>query len=484
MSLLLQALQKAAKNRESSAPAPAAEAAPSPPPLQPEPIELTPSPSFSLESAPTQEIPSEPELAIEEEDIFEPEELAASPLLEPQAERFEPFASSAPESARAASILRATETPTTGRLDWIRDHPVHTFAALAGVFMVFYGVYVYLQLFHPALLRGDFLSKPFAAQTPPPLAQPIKPPPAPMVAATPPEPAPALQTPPGPTSAAASPVAGATTAAPSAGPMTGTPAASKSAPTGPVTATPTPPLKPAAAPTVAQATPRAPGTSGRQRAQLRASAASSSAGLEDNLARKEPEPNGAPVSLTMTHAYQALQDGKLDQAEALYREVIQSDAQNIDAMLGLAAIAAQRGNSQQAIGFYERALELEPRNPVAQAGLIGIIGQADPQTSETRLKQLIAREPSAFLYFNLGNLYARQDQWASAQGAYFQAYQMQPDNPDYAYNLAIGLEHLNQPKLALSYYRKAVELSFQKGRANFDQKRVIERIGQLSARVD
>jgi len=72
----------------------------------------------------------------------------------------------------------------------------------------------------------------------------------------------------------------------------------------------------------------------------------------------------------------------------------------------------------------------------------------------------------------------------AAQAAYFQAYNLQPDNPDYAYNLAIGLEHLEQQKLALTYYRKALELSFQKGRAGFDQNRVIERIGQLAARVD
>ena len=59
-----------------------------------------------------------------------------------------------------------------------------------------------------------------------------------------------------------------------------------------------------------------------------------------------------------------------------------------------------------------------------------------------------------------------------------------PDWYRATYNLAVGLEHLNQPKLALTYYRKAIDLSFQKGRANFDQNRVIERIGQLSARGD
>ena len=80
--------------------------------------------------------------------------------------------------------------------------------------------------------------------------------------------------------------------------------------------------------------------------------------------------------------------------------------------------------------------------------------------------------------------WARQSAWPAAQAAYFQAYNLQPDNPDYAYNLAIGLEHLEQPKLALTYYRKALDLSFKKGHANFDQNRVIERVGQLAARVN
>ena len=86
--------------------------------------------------------------------------------------------------------------------------------------------------------------------------------------------------------------------------------------------------------------------------------------------------------------------------------------------------------------------ELEPRNAVAQAGLIAIIGQADPQMSETRLKQLIAREPSAFLYFSLGNLYARQTSGPAHRPPISRPIRLQPDNPDYAYNLAIGLEHL------------------------------------------
>jgi cytochrome c-type biogenesis protein CcmH/NrfG len=480
MSLLLQALQKAAKNRESTAPAAPAEA-PSRP-LQPGPVEIVMPSSFSVEPA-VEEPPKERELSLEEEDLFEPEQLSISPATEHAAERFEPFAAPGASSAQASSILRATGTPTAGWVDWVRDHPVHTFAGAAGVFAVFYTIYLCLQLFYPGVLRGDFLSKPLTAQTPPPPPQAITPPPPPPAEAA----APATAQAPTPATATTGTPAGLSPAPgamqPAGGPITGMPTASP-APSGTSATKPlqTRPAQPVTAASPDQPTPRSGMASRRARKAAEASAANST--VEDHLASKPAVAGGVPVSLGIAQAYQALQQGNLDQAEALYREAVQSDPQNLDAMLGLATIAAQRGNAQQAIGFYERALELEPRNPVAQAGLISIIGQADPHMSEARLKQLIAREPSAFLYFNLGNLYARQDLWAAAQGAYFQSYQLQPDNPDYAYNLAIGLEHLNQPKLALTYYRKALDLSFQKGHANFDQNRVIERIGQLSARVD
>ena len=461
MSLLLQALQKAAKNRESTAPQP--EAPPMTPPPAPEPVVIEPASTFSLEEEIRRELgPSEPELSLED-DLFEAEEVPPT-----AADHFEPFATTA-SSASAASILRASETPTSGWIDWVRDHPVHSFAAVAGVFMLFYGSYVYLQLFHPALLRGDFLSKPLASTAPPPPTQPITPPPAAPSAAAP---APASE----------APAAGVTAAAVAApAPSVAPPAAAPQRSSTPVTGLPQ-----AAAPTTGA--PEGPAIQRAAPAPRRARRAADPAlaaapALEEHLARRAADP-AESISPGVAQAYQALQSGKLDQAEALYRAVAETEPQNLDAMLGLATIAAQRGNAQQAIGFYERALELEPRNPVAQAGLISIIGQADPQMSESRLKQLIAREPQPFLYFSLGNLYARQSSWASAQSAYFQAYQMQPDNPDYAYNLAIGLEHLSQPKLALTYYRKALELSFQKGQANFDQNRVIERIGQLSARLD
>jgi Tfp pilus assembly protein PilF len=525
MSLLLQALQKAAKNRESAG-SPVDEPAhstPEPAPVSSEPPAIEPGlmppsailpASFAIEE---QQRPrsKENELSLAEDDLFEPEESVPEEAL--PGERFEPFgATPAASPADAAAVLRANEAAEASWVDTLRERPVWALGIAAGVFLVGYAGYVYMQIFHPGLLRGEFMRQPIAAKSPPPSAtRPLPPAPAQPAAAT----QPAAGTTGTTTTAQSSPsvpapsnaVAGAvSTAGSTAQAQPQTPPKTETAKPAPVIAAagtqsgstkqpapkslPTPIVTAKASslpgtPVVSDAEP-APRTerplpTERRRSMKRSTEGSVSiSALEHEISSSQAEPRAATVAPLIKDAYQALQDGKLDQAENLYRNALQSDGQNVDALLGLAGIAAQRGQSQQAIGFYERALELEPRNASAQAGLIALIGQADPQTSETRLKQLIAREPSAFLHYSLGNLYAGQNQWPAAQQAYYQAFQLQPDNPDYAYNLAVGLEHLNQPKIALSYYRKAIDLSFRKGRATFDQNRVIERIGQLSARYD
>ncbi|MEE9551961.1 MAG: hypothetical protein V3V89_02845, partial [Gammaproteobacteria bacterium] len=84
-----------------------------------------------------------------------------------------------------------------------------------------------------------------------------------------------------------------------------------------------------------------------------------------------------------------------------------------------------------------------------------------------------------FLYFTLGNLYANQSRWADAQQAFFDAYRLATNNSDYAYNLAVSLEHIGQNSTALDYYNVALELA-DDSRVNFNTATVIARIDALS----
>jgi tetratricopeptide (TPR) repeat protein len=190
------------------------------------------------------------------------------------------------------------------------------------------------------------------------------------------------------------------------------------------------------------------------------------------------------VNPVLSEAYGALSAGNLDSSQRLYNQLLKSDAGNVEALLGLAAISTQQGDRDTAAKHYVKVLELDPRNAFAQAGLISMLGRADPQSAETRVKQLIARDPSAaFLHFTLGNTYVDQNRWPDAQQAFFQAHHLQPDNPDYAYNLAVALEHIGQSKSALDFYRRAVLLAAAKGRANFNPAAAQERVAKLEKLV-
>jgi len=197
----------------------------------------------------------------------------------------------------------------------------------------------------------------------------------------------------------------------------------------------------------------------------------------------------AAPSPLLLNAYHAFREGRFADAENRYQTLLQSEPRNPDALLGLAALAQQRGNAAQAGNYYLRVVELDPKNAVAQAGLASLVGASDPAAAQVRLKQLLASqsadsgnpEQTATLYFALGNLYAEQARWSDAEQAYFQAQRLTPDNPDYAFNLAVSLDHLFQTKPALMYYQRAQQLLRPHGSANLDPSALAARIAQLSA---
>ena len=102
-----------------------------------------------------------------------------------------------------------------------------------------------------------------------------------------------------------------------------------------------------------------------------------------------------------------------------------------------------------------------------------------PQQSESQLKLMIRDEPnSPYLNFVLANIYGAQNRWQEAQSLYFKALENNPEDPNYAYNLAISLEHISKPKVAITYYEKAL-VNIKKGLATFDENLVSLRLQML-----
>lgn len=206
------------------------------------------------------------------------------------------------------------------------------------------------------------------------------------------------------------------------------------------------------------------------------------------LTREPPIAPASPIRFTTSHlkvnptvaqAYQAFSAGDLIAARREYEQLLKSEPKNSDALHGLAAISLREGQPIAAEDYYLRALEADPKDATAQAALLGLRGQVDPVQSESRLKTLLAGQPeSAALNFSLGNLYARQNRWNEAQQAYFRAYTADAENPDYLFNLAVSLEQIRQPKLALQYYQSALAAAAQRPAA-FDKAQVAGRVREL-----
>jgi Tfp pilus assembly protein PilF len=192
------------------------------------------------------------------------------------------------------------------------------------------------------------------------------------------------------------------------------------------------------------------------------------------------KPARAQLDPALEAAYQAFNAGNLERAREAYQQVLGGNPDSRDALLGLAAVSMQAKQYGAAESYYTRLLELDPRDALAQAGLIGLKGQINPVSAESRLKNMIAVQPEAtFLNFSLGNQYAAQGRWVEAQQAYFRAYTGDPEHPDFAYNLAVSLDQMHQTKEALEYYRRALALAESRP-VSFDRAQVSKRVAQLA----
>jgi len=207
--------------------------------------------------------------------------------------------------------------------------------------------------------------------------------------------------------------------------------------------------------------------------------ASKSASIQ--VSKTRPQMGVNPILMDAFNAYNAGNDAI---ASKLYRQVLQRDVHNVDALLGLGALAQRQGRIADANGWYAKVLEVEPRNALATSAILdsqpptNLTNQGDSANNESRIKSMLAKQPDdANLHATLGNFYADLNQWPAAQQAYFEAFRLNA-SADNAFNLAISLDQLGKPKLALPYYQRALKLA-QLGSSNIDKNALEARIAAI-----
>jgi Flp pilus assembly protein TadD len=441
MSLLLEALKKAELAKQ-IAKAEAASPEPKPAPSEPtkpvmtrerlpditQPLEILSDDLPSSETKAAEPAAARPEFSLQEQETFE---AAARPI------------PSTNEFARTAERAHAQQLFQVKEMDYNPRRPFYlTLGALVLVGLS-YGGYVWWQMRPRYSIPPEMQARPVATPAPSAVASaPVATPPQPDAA--PPPPAPQA-----------------------------VPAPARSAVPGIPPIQPVRPPRPRSQPTS--------GTLASGSSALRAeSTASASLRTGEALAPIAINAPTLSVDPLVEQAYEAFQRNDLAAARDGYQRALAREPTNRDALLGLAAIDVRSGQLNSAEARYLKLLEIDPRDSHAVASLISLRGQLDPVASESRLKSLIASQPeAALLHFSLGNQYAQQSRWSEAQAAYFKAHSVDPENADYAFNLAVSLDQLHQGKLALEFYQRALALT-DKRAASFNPAHARLRVQELS----
>ncbi len=202
--------------------------------------------------------------------------------------------------------------------------------------------------------------------------------------------------------------------------------------------------------------------------------------------------SGAWVMDTLQSAVALHQAGKLDDAEALYQQVLDSDPGNPEALHLLGVAAHQRGRISDAVELISKAIKQAPRNTVYYGNLaeahkaMGMFDKAAATlTKAIKLKpdwaeaynelgaitvelnklgkaiqlfnKAIKLKPDFVeAHNNLGIAFLRQDKLDQAQQAFENALAINPDYPNAHNNLGTVLRDLDRPEDALDHYHKAL----------------------------
>ncbi len=187
-----------------------------------------------------------------------------------------------------------------------------------------------------------------------------------------------------------------------------------------------------------------------------------------------------PVGEKLDAAWLAYEAGRYDEATTEYKEVLAIEKNNRDALLGLGAIAVIKKDNAVARDIYLTVLEQDPLDAMATAALAGLHDESSLKSDEEYLLSMLEKNPGAqHLNFALGNNYAQQNRWKSAQQHYFKAWQSDHENADYIFNLAVSLDQLNKQQQAISYYRESL-LKAENKQVSFSREAVQKRINELA----
>ncbi len=161
-----------------------------------------------------------------------------------------------------------------------------------------------------------------------------------------------------------------------------------------------------------------------------------------------------------TAAIQHHQAGRLQQAEALYRQILQANPNQPETLHLLGVIAHQVGRNDIAIDYINKAIAINP----AVAEFHNNIGEAYRAREDLARaidhfrRALSLKAEYAEAYNNMGNAFQSQGELRQAEASYKRALAINPQYAEAYNNLGNAMQDLDDMDGAVGLYRRALEL--------------------------
>ena len=178
--------------------------------------------------------------------------------------------------------------------------------------------------------------------------------------------------------------------------------------------------------------------------------------------------------------------GQLQEAEAIYRKLIQQGARSHLVFGNLGAICAMQGRTQEATTFLKEAVAINPHDSEALFKLgVAFWRQGDVQAAIDSYRKALALKPNyPEALSNLGAAFWKQGDVQAAIDSYKKALALKPDYPEALSNLGSALRDQGQLEAAIDSCQKALALKPDYPEALSNLGSALRDQGQLEAAID
>ena len=180
-----------------------------------------------------------------------------------------------------------------------------------------------------------------------------------------------------------------------------------------------------------------------------------------------------------------MNQGKLQEAETIYRDLIAAGMNSHLVYGNLAAICGMQGKLNELIDLLKKALELKPNYQIAHNNLgLALKDQGDLTAAIASFNTALELNPNdPIAHYNLGIALKAQGDLSAAIISYNKALSLKPNYPEAHYNLGNALKDQGDLTAAIASYNKTIELNPNDPLAHNNLGAALEQQGDITAAV-